>query len=92
MMLSRLAVLYAFPSFMIAVRSIRAVFLFKRGPIADKETFNGRLDKQLAASPQSGWLVYPEGVCGGWGGVMCVRVVGTRVRAYLCVHVQHHAV
>lgn len=60
-MLSRMAVLYAFPMFMIPMRDIGACFVFKRGPISNKDAFNASLDKYLAASPHQGWVVYPEG-------------------------------
>lgn len=61
MMLSRLAVLYVFPMFMVAVRSIRGVILFKRGRIADKTAFNDWIDQELEESSQKGLIVYPEG-------------------------------
>jgi len=35
--LSRWAVLFVFPQFMSGIRAMRAVILFKRGKIADKE-------------------------------------------------------
>lgn len=60
-MLSRMAVLYAFPMLVYPVQSIGACFIFKRGPIANKDTFNASLDRYLANSPHSGWVVYPEG-------------------------------
>lgn len=60
-MLSRLAVLYAFPMFMLPVVMLRGCIVFKRGSIADKEAFNRWIDKHLEDSPQAGVLVYPEG-------------------------------
>lgn len=59
--LSRWAVMFVFPLFMFAIRAVRAVILFKRGKIPDKEKFNRRIDRELAASPQTALAVYPEG-------------------------------
>lgn len=61
-MLSRMAVMYAFPLFMVPMRAIGACFIFKRGPVSNKDAFNSGLDKYLADSPQTGWVVYPEGM------------------------------
>lgn len=60
-MLSRLAVLYAFPWFMIPITTARGCVVFKRGAIADKDAFNSWLDSKIAASPAPGLVVYPEG-------------------------------
>ncbi|KAI8462892.1 MAG: hypothetical protein J3K34DRAFT_527421 [Monoraphidium minutum] len=60
-MLSRMMVLYAFPMFMLPVMCLRGCIVFKRGSIADKESFNKWLDDQIEASPQVGLMVYPEG-------------------------------
>jgi hypothetical protein len=35
--MSRLAVVFVFPLFMTAIRAIRAVILFKRGSVRDKD-------------------------------------------------------
>lgn len=60
-MLSRMAVLYAFPWFMLPITTARGCVVFKRGAIADKEAFNLWLDGKIAASPAPGLVVYPEG-------------------------------
>lgn len=61
MFMSRLAVIWVFPLFMMGIAAIRSVILFKRGSIADKDKFNRWIDKQLAQSPQAALAVYPEG-------------------------------
>jgi 1-acyl-sn-glycerol-3-phosphate acyltransferase len=60
-MLSRMAVLYAFPWFMLPITVDRGCVVFKRGTIADKDAFNSWLDSKIAASPAPGLVVYPEG-------------------------------
>jgi len=60
-MLSRMAVLYAFPWFMLPITTMRGCVVFKRGAIADKDAFNRWLDAKIAASPAPGLVVYPEG-------------------------------
>ncbi|GBF93205.1 phospholipid glycerol acyltransferase [Raphidocelis subcapitata] len=60
-MLSRMAVLYAFPMFMAPVIAMRGCIVFKRGRIDDKEAFNKWIDGLVEASPQNGLMVYPEG-------------------------------
>jgi 1-acyl-sn-glycerol-3-phosphate acyltransferase len=60
-MLSRMAVLYAFPWFMLPITVDRGCVVFKRGTISDKEAFNSWLDAKIAASPAPGLVVYPEG-------------------------------
>jgi len=60
-MLSRMAVLYAFPWFMLPITTARGCVVFKRGAIADKDRFNAWLDSKIAASPAPGLVVYPEG-------------------------------
>ncbi|KAK9815692.1 hypothetical protein WJX72_008180 [[Myrmecia] bisecta] len=60
-MLSRMAVFFVFPMFMIPVRVVRGVILFKRGTIRDKEKFNIMVDASMHDSPMNGLIVYPEG-------------------------------
>ncbi|KAL4853125.1 hypothetical protein ACK3TF_005902 [Chlorella vulgaris] len=59
--MSRMAVLFVFPTFISALTVLKSIILFKRGAIADKEKFNAWIDEQRANSPQSGLSVYPEG-------------------------------
>jgi len=61
-----LMVLYAFPIFMLPVMCLRGCIVFKRDGVKDKEAFNRWIDGKLAASPQAGLMIYPEGV-GVWG-------------------------
>ncbi|KAK9849391.1 hypothetical protein WJX84_009763 [Apatococcus fuscideae] len=60
-MLSRMAVYYVFPMFMISVRAAKGVILFKRGRQHDKDAFNRMVDKKMARSPLEGLIIYPEG-------------------------------
>ncbi len=59
--MSRMAVLYVFPFFMIPVCLIKGCLVFKRGHIKDKVAFNNWIDRCMDSSPQDGLLIYPEG-------------------------------
>jgi 1-acyl-sn-glycerol-3-phosphate acyltransferase len=59
--MSRWAVAYVFPLFMVPMWFVRAVLLFKRGSIADKVAFNGWIDQEWEKSTQTALGVYPEG-------------------------------
>lgn len=59
--MSRWAVAYVFPLFMIPMWLVRAVLLFKRGSIADKVSFNAWIDREWRKSTQTALGVYPEG-------------------------------
>lgn len=59
--MSRWAVAYVFPLFMVPMWLVRAVLLFKRGSIADKVAFNAWVDREWAKSTQTALGVYPEG-------------------------------
>lgn len=65
-MMSRMAVLYAFPAFMIPVALVRGCIVFKRGHVADKVAFNAWIDKRMALSPQPGICLFPEGAPWCW--------------------------
>lgn len=59
--MSRWAVAYVFPLFMIPMWFVRAVLIFRRGSIADKKRFNEWIDAEWAKSTQTALGVYPEG-------------------------------
>lgn len=59
--MSRWAVAYVFPLFMIPMWFVRAVLIFRRGSIADKKKFNQWIDREWAKSTQTALGVYPEG-------------------------------
>jgi hypothetical protein len=59
--MSRWAVAYVFPLFMVPMWFVRAVLLFKRGSIADKAGFNAWIDEEWEKSTQTALGVYPEG-------------------------------
>lgn len=59
--MSRWAVAYVFPLFMVPMWFVRAVLLFKRGSIADKAAFNAWIDREWDKSTQTALGVYPEG-------------------------------
>lgn len=59
--MGRWAVAAAFPTFILSMKMIDSVILFKRGSIANKERFNTWIDGQMAGSPQHALSVYPEG-------------------------------
>jgi len=59
--MSRWAVAYVFPLFMVPMWFVRAVLLFKRGSIADKVAFNAWIDREWEKSTQTALGVYPEG-------------------------------
>lgn len=59
--MSRWAVAYVFPLFMIPMWFVRAVLIFRRGSIADKKRFNQWIDEEWAKSTQTALGVYPEG-------------------------------
>ncbi len=59
--MSRWAVAYVFPFFMIPMWFTRLVLLFKRGSIADKVAFNAWIDREWDRSTQTALGVYPEG-------------------------------
>jgi 1-acyl-sn-glycerol-3-phosphate acyltransferase len=56
-----LAVMFAFPMFMVPVAMMRGCIVFRRDRVTDKDAFNAWVDERVAASPQAGLLVYPEG-------------------------------
>eukprot|EP00775_Hariotina_reticulata_P006311 gene6311-6546_t len=60
-LMSRLAVMYVFPMFMIPVTWVRGCICFKRGSIADKEAFNQWIDDRIRLSPMPGIGLFPEG-------------------------------
>eukprot|EP00890_Picochlorum_soloecismus_P005281 jgi/Picsp_1/5754/NSC_03113-R1_1-acyl-sn-glycerol-3-phosphate acyltransferase len=59
--MSRWAVAYVFPLFMIPMWIVRAVLIFKRGAVANKVKFNKWIDEQWEKSTQTALGVYPEG-------------------------------
>eukprot|EP00878_Enallax_costatus_P004214 GHUV01004444.1.p1 GENE.GHUV01004444.1~~GHUV01004444.1.p1 ORF type:complete len:357 (+),score=80.43 GHUV01004444.1:59-1129(+) len=60
-MMSRMAVLYVFPMFMIPISLVRGCICFKRGSIADKQKFNSWIDRCIEDSPLPGLCLFPEG-------------------------------
>eukprot|EP00879_Flechtneria_rotunda_P021865 GHRR01023058.1.p1 GENE.GHRR01023058.1~~GHRR01023058.1.p1 ORF type:complete len:312 (+),score=62.16 GHRR01023058.1:288-1223(+) len=60
-LMSRMAVVYVFPMFMIPVTWVRGCICFKRGSIADKQKFNAWIDNCVKASPVPGICLFPEG-------------------------------
>lgn len=59
--MSRWAVAYVFPLFMIPMWFVRAVLIFRRGSIANKVKFNKWIDDEWGKSTQTALGVYPEG-------------------------------
>lgn len=59
--MSRWAVAYVFPLFMIPMWFVRAVLIFRRGSISNKKKFNQWIDREWAKSTQTALGVYPEG-------------------------------
>jgi 1-acyl-sn-glycerol-3-phosphate acyltransferase len=59
--LSRWAVFYVFPVFLVSARWFRHIIFFKRIRVADKEAFNRKLAAQMQHSFTNGLIVYPEG-------------------------------
>ncbi|KAI8109632.1 hypothetical protein M9434_000914 [Picochlorum sp. BPE23] len=59
--MSRWAVAYVFPLFMIPMWFVRAVLIFRRGSIANKVKFNNWIDDEWGKSTQTALGVYPEG-------------------------------
>lgn len=59
--MSRWAVAYVFPLFMIPMWFLRAVLIFRRGSIANKVKFNKWIDDEWEKSTQTALGVYPEG-------------------------------
>jgi hypothetical protein len=59
--MSRWAVAYVFPLFMIPMWFVRAVLIFRRGSIANKKKFNQWIDTEWDKSTQTALGVYPEG-------------------------------
>mmetsp|Transcript_5135 Transcript_5135/g.9340 ORF Transcript_5135/g.9340 Transcript_5135/m.9340 type:complete len:336 (-) Transcript_5135:291-1298(-) len=59
--MSRMAVFFAFPLFMAPVIVLKAILLFRRDIVRDKEKFNAWLDGKMKKSLLNGMLVYPEG-------------------------------
>mmetsp|Transcript_16008 Transcript_16008/g.41568 ORF Transcript_16008/g.41568 Transcript_16008/m.41568 type:complete len:330 (+) Transcript_16008:24-1013(+) len=61
LIMSRMAVLFAFPVFMAGVIILKGVLLFRRDLVRDKEKFNSWLDEEIQQSLLNAMLVYPEG-------------------------------
>ena len=61
MIMSRMAVCYVFPIFMIPVSLVKGILLFKRNLVRDKDAFNSWLDEKRGESLLNAMLVYPEG-------------------------------
>eukprot|EP01025_Chloroclados_australasicus_P050855 TRINITY_DN590_c0_g1_i2.p2 TRINITY_DN590_c0_g1~~TRINITY_DN590_c0_g1_i2.p2 ORF type:complete len:345 (-),score=30.86 TRINITY_DN590_c0_g1_i2:150-1184(-) len=59
--MARRLVVFAFPFFLLAAMTVRAVIVFRRGHIKNKQAFNAWIDELIEKSPCAGIIVFPEG-------------------------------